>query len=70
MTHQRDRPSWRRLALTWLQRDNGVESLEVALIGALIVIAIMLAVPPLATGIGDALESVATAITNAGAELE
>lgn len=44
--------------------------MEVALIGALIVIAIMVVVPTLADGVGNALESVAAALQNAGAGID
>jgi Flp pilus assembly pilin Flp len=42
----------------------------VALIGALIVLAILAAIPTLGAGIGDALEDVGAAITTAGAGIE
>jgi Flp pilus assembly pilin Flp len=53
-----------------LRREDGVEGLEVALIGALIVIVILAAIPAMSTSIGDALEDVAGAITTAGAGIE
>jgi Flp pilus assembly pilin Flp len=69
MEHPRDRPAdWR--GRTGLRREDGVEGLEVALIGALIVLAILAAIPTLGAGIGDALEDVGAAITTAGAGIE
>jgi Flp pilus assembly pilin Flp len=41
-----------------------VEALEVALIGGLIVIVILVAVPTLATGVGDALDGLTAAFAN------
>jgi Flp pilus assembly pilin Flp len=70
MRHSRDRPVHRLSLTAWLRREDGVEGLEVALIGAMIVIAILAAVPTLGASIGDALEDVAAAITTAGAGIE
>jgi Flp pilus assembly pilin Flp len=53
-----------------MRREDGVEGLEVALIGALIVIAILAAIPMLGASIGDALEDVAAAIQTAGTGIE
>ena len=70
MGQSRDRPVHRQRLVARLRRDDGVEGLEVALIGALIVIAILAAVPALGSSIGDALEDVTAAITTAGAGIE
>jgi hypothetical protein len=64
-----DNPAQPQARKAELRRDEGVETLEVALIGVLTVIVIMLAVPPLVTGVGTALQGVATAIQTAGAPL-
>jgi Flp pilus assembly pilin Flp len=56
--------------VAWLCREDGVEGLEVALIGALIVIVILAAAPTLGASIGDTLENVAAAITTAGAGID
>ena len=64
MEHQRDPPARRRL----IQRCNGqdgVETLEIALIGALVMIAILVAFPLLFDGIGSAFNNVTTAIQDA-----
>jgi Flp pilus assembly pilin Flp len=66
MRHQRARPLGRRLGTRRLRRQEGVESLEVALIGALLVVSLLLGVPILTDGIGDAFNSVTTALQNAG----
>lgn len=70
MRHSRDRPVHRRSLVAWLCREDGVEGLEVALIGALIVIVILAAAPTLGASIGDTLENVAAAITTAGAGID
>lgn len=70
MRHSRDRPVHRRSLAAWLRREDGVEGLEVALIGAMIVIAILAAIPTLGASIGDALDDVGAAITTAGAGIE
>jgi Flp pilus assembly pilin Flp len=70
MRHSRDRPVHRRSPAACLCREDGVEGLEVALIGALIVIVILAAIPTLSASIGDALEDVAGAIVTAGAGIE
>jgi Flp pilus assembly pilin Flp len=70
MRHSRDRPVHRRPLAARLRREDGVEGLEVALIAALIVIAILAAIPTLGASIGDALEDVGAAMTTAGAGIE
>lgn len=60
---RQDRPLVRSVARL-LRCDNGVEALEVALIGGLIVIVILVAVPTLATGVGDALDGLTAAFAN------
>lgn len=69
MDSSTDQPVLAQTRTAQLHREDGVETLEVALIGVLTVIVIMLAVPPLATGVQTALQSVATAIQTAGAPL-
>jgi Flp pilus assembly pilin Flp len=57
------------MAARW-RREDGVETSEVALIGALVLIAILVAVPVLFGGVESTLNSVTTAIMNAGAGIE
>jgi Flp pilus assembly pilin Flp len=70
MRHQPDRTFGQRLDTPWLRRQDGVETLEVALIGALIVVIILMAVPLLEPGIIDAFDDVTNAMQNPEAQLE
>jgi Flp pilus assembly pilin Flp len=70
MRHSGDRPVHRRSFAARLRREDGVEGLEVALIGVLIVIVILAAIPPLSASIGDTLQDVGAAITTAGVGIE
>lgn len=57
----------RRPRLGWLDRQDGVETLEVALIGALVMITILITFPLLSSGVDNALQSLVTAMDNAAA---
>jgi Flp pilus assembly pilin Flp len=70
MELSRERPVQPHVPEVRLRRDDGVESLEVALIGALIMIAILVAYPVLSAGVAAALSSLSTAIENAGVGIE
>lgn len=66
MRHQLDRSLGQRLDTPWLHRQDGVETLEVALIGALIIVIILMGVPLLTPGITDAFNDVSEALQDAG----
>jgi Flp pilus assembly pilin Flp len=70
MRHQPDRPIGHRLGASGLRRQDGVETLEVALIGALIVVVLLIAVPLLYPGITQVFDDIADAMTNPEAQLD
>jgi len=53
-----------------LGQEQGVEALEVALIGVLVIIVLLAAIPLLGEGIGTAFADVTSAIENAGAGID
>jgi Flp pilus assembly pilin Flp len=70
MNFSQQRPSASLGAMRRLGQEQGVEALEVALIGVLVIIVLLAAIPLLGEGIGTAFADVTSAIENAGAGID